>query len=127
MSAVRYLEAHTSVLERATSPELFEMPTALNGHRVSASCAAASGVLSAYPRGAYTSGLLLPSGFLAHRQQHLHRLAKSLHLLAKAGLLNAPEALQQQLATAFEVSWYFDAASLNSHTLASFIVCWMFL
>ena len=79
------------------------MPTALNGQLVSDSCAAASSVLSAYPRGAYTSGLLLPGGCLAGWQQHSQRLALSLFVLAEAGVLEAPEALQQQLVAALKV------------------------
>lgn len=98
------------------------MPTALNGQRVSASCTAASNVLPAFPRGAYTSGLLLPNGCLADWQQHLGRLAKSLHLLANGGVLSAPEALQQQLATALEVALY-SPAPCHGHTLASVTVC----
>ncbi|KAK9839975.1 hypothetical protein WJX74_001372 [Apatococcus lobatus] len=85
------------------------MPTALNGQLVSSSCAAASSVLSAYPRGAYTSGLLLPSGCLAGWQQHSHRLALSLQVLADAGLLDGPEASQQQLAAALEAAGFMPA------------------
>ncbi|KAK9839976.1 hypothetical protein WJX74_001372 [Apatococcus lobatus] len=89
------------------------MPTALNGQLVSSSCAAASSVLSAYPRGAYTSGLLLPSGCLAGWQQHSHRLALSLQVLADAGLLDGPEASQQQLAAALEAAGFMPAQACS--------------
>ena len=91
------------------------MPTAVNGQLVSDSCQAAGTLLSSYPRGAYTSVLLGPDGHPIDWQQHSGRLARSLQLMAVAGVLNKPTASGQQPCVSLEASGIDTGASTLKH------------